>query len=73
MTSTAIQVGSRVYLRNAVAGEPSVVVKLRGDRAHVHWPDLPEIDEPTSHKLDSLIVDEGFMARSHVDYESAAA
>ena len=71
--SASIKVGDRVYIANAVAGEPGVVVKLRGDRAHVHWPDLPEIDELTSHKLDSLILDEGFMARSALDYEGAAA
>jgi hypothetical protein len=71
--SIKIGIGDRVYLKHCVAGEPGVVTKIHGNRAHVIWPDLPEITEPISHSMDNLVVDEGFMARSHVDFETAAA
>lgn len=59
-----IEVGSRVYLRNAIAGEPGVVTKLapRG-RCWVIWPDMPEIGRETFHSADSLVVDEGFTVK----------
>lgn len=71
--SASIQVGDRVYLANAVAGEPGVVVVISGEKAEVHWPDLPELARNTKHRLNTLILDEGFMARSKLDYETAAA
>jgi hypothetical protein len=69
----SIEVGDRVYLANAIAGEPGVVVMIKGLTGYVTWPDMPEIAEPTKHKLDTLVVDAGFVARSNLDYETAAA
>lgn len=69
----SIKVGDRVYLANAIAGEPGVVVRITGLTGYVTWPDMPEITEPTKHKLDTLVVDEGFVARSNLDFETAAA
>ena len=69
----SIKVGDRVYLANAIAGEPGVVVRVSGRTGYVTWPDMPEITEPTKHKLDTLVVDEGFVARSNLDFETAAA
>jgi hypothetical protein len=68
-----ITIGDRVYLANAIAGEPGVVVRITGLTGYVTWPDMPEITEPTKHKLDTLVVDEGFIARSNLDFETAAA
>lgn len=62
MDSTSpIRIGSRVYLRNAIAGEPGVVMGFeRGGKALVDWTDLPEIGRWTSHVIDTLVVDESF-------------
>ncbi len=59
----AIQLGSRVYLRNAICGEPGCVCGFsRNGKAQVEWFDLPEMGV-TEHSLDSLIVDDSFEVR----------
>jgi hypothetical protein len=59
----SIQHGSRVYLRNAICGEPGCVCGFsRNGKAKVEWFDLPEMGV-TEHSLDSLIVDESFTIR----------
>lgn len=61
--TATIRIGSRVYLRNAIVGEPGCVrlIDARGF-AHVEWVDLPEIGRFTRHKLDTLMIDESFIA-----------
>jgi hypothetical protein len=61
--TTPIQLGSRVYLRNAIAGEPGVVRRIDGRAALVEWVDMPEIGRPTRHALDSLVIDTAFRVR----------
>ena len=61
--TTPIQLGSRVYLRNAIAGEPGCVVGFtRGGKARVEWPDL-DMGRATEHALDSLVIDTAFRVR----------
>jgi len=67
-----IEIGARVFLRNAVAGEPGVIVKLYGDRALVEWPDL-NLGRPTKHSIDSLVLAEAYNEAQRIDYEGAAA
>jgi hypothetical protein len=57
----AIQIGTRVYLANCVAGEPGCVVAFdRWGKAEVHWPDMPELGRNTHHRIETLVVDEAF-------------
>ena len=73
-TST-IRIGSRVYLRNAVAGEPGCVrlIDARGF-AHVEWVDLPEIGRFTKHQIDTLEIDTGFqVTQLGLDFGEMAA
>jgi hypothetical protein len=65
--SGSIQVGSRVYLRVAVCGEPGCVVQIdeRG-RAKVLWPDMPELGRHTSHSIESLVLTESLKAQQFV-------
>jgi hypothetical protein len=59
--SSLIWIGARVYLRNAVAGEPGCVMAFDHGKALVDWSaDMPEIGRWTSHSVDTLIVDEAF-------------
>ena len=68
-----IQIGSKVYLRNCIAGDPGVVREISQGVAKVDWPDMPEVGR-TKHKLDSLIVDESFVLRDlSVDFAETAA
>ncbi len=61
--AASIQAGSRVYLHNAVCGEPGCVCGFsRNGKAQVEWFDLPEMGV-TEHTLDSLVVDETFSVR----------
>lgn len=63
MIGASINLGSRVYLRFAVAGEPGCVCAFdKKNRACVEWIDLPEVGR-TWHDLDNLIVDEAFTVR----------
>ena len=60
----AIRLGSRVYLKLAIAGDPGIVSGFdRSGRAMIYWPDMPELHRETAHSIDSLIVDETFTAR----------
>jgi hypothetical protein len=54
--------GSRVYLRDAICGEPGMVMDFdHKGRALVDWSaDMPEIGRWTAHDLNSLILDEAF-------------
>jgi hypothetical protein len=70
--SASINLGDRVYLKIAVAGEPGYVSGFdhRG-RALVDWSaDMPEIGRLTAHDLDTLIIDEGFTVRQLDLFES---
>lgn len=70
--TASIQVGSRVYLKIAVAGEPGVVSSFdRRGRALVDWIDMPELGRLTHHELDTLIVDASFTVRQLDLYEFA--
>lgn len=71
----AIQLGSRVYLRNAIAGEPGVVHGFdRAGRAIVEWVDMPELGRWTHHALDSLTVAESYRAHQlGLEFEEQAA
>ena len=73
MSASIIQ-GSRVYLKNAVAGEPGVVHEIdRKGRAKVEWIDLPELGRWTIHALDTLVIDEAFTIRQLDLFEELAA
>ena len=62
--SASILQGSRVYLKNAVAGEPGVVHEIdRRGYASVEWVDVPEIGRWLRHHVDTLVVDEAFTVR----------
>ena len=55
-----IRVGSRVYMRICIAGEPGCVIGFsKHGKARVEWYDL-DIGRPTEHDLESLILDESF-------------
>ncbi len=63
MLST-IRQGSRVYLRNCIAGEPGMVARFDSmGKAVIFWPDMPELHRETAHSLDTLVVDEAFCVR----------
>jgi len=72
--SGAIQIGSRVYLRIAVAGDPGCVVGFdRKGKAIVEWYDL-DLGRNTTHSLESLVLDEAFTVRQlGFDFEEQAA
>lgn len=73
--TNTIRIGSRVYLRNAVAGEPGCVRQIdpRGF-AHVEWVDMPEIARLTKHKIETLEIDTGFhVAQLGLDFGEFAA
>jgi hypothetical protein len=59
----AIHLGSRVYLKLAIAGEPGIVCGFGSNgKVHVEWLDMLEVGV-TAHSPDSLIVDETFSVR----------
>ena len=67
-----IRQGSRVYLRNAVAGDPGCVVGFtpRG-KARVDWVDIGIV---TEHAVDTLILDESFkVTQLGLDFNQIAA
>lgn len=73
--TNTIRIGSRVYLRNAVAGEPGCVRQI-DDRgfAQVEWIDMPEIGHFTKHRIDTLEIDTGFEVRQlGLDFTELAA
>ena len=68
-----LQIGSKVYLRNCIAGDPGIVREISQGVVKVEWPDMPEVGL-TKHKLDSLIGDEGFSTQQlAVEFEQSAA
>ena len=74
--SSKIRLGSRVYLRTAIAGDPGCVVGFtRSGKALVDWSlDMPEIDHPTEHDPINLIVDEAFQIKQlGFEFEEIAA
>jgi len=75
MTGASIILGSRVYLRLAVCGEPGCVMDFdKNGRALVDWSaDMPEIGRLTAHDLDTLVVDESFTVRQLDLFEEIAA
>lgn len=71
--STPTKIGDRVYLANAVAGEPGIVVSLERGKAKVEWPDMAEIGV-TSHRIDTLVVDESYVVTQlGLDFKPIAA
>ena len=69
-----IVLGSRVYLKNCVAGDPGCVVGFtRSGKAQVEWYDL-DIGRPTEHDLTSLLIDESFRVEQlGLNFEEIAA
>ncbi len=68
-----IEIGSRVYLANCIAGEPGCVIGFERGRAVVTWPDMPE-QRDTRHAPETLVVDEAFrVAQFHLDFGEVAA
>ena len=72
-----IRMGSRVYLRGCIAGEPGFVTGFdRRGRALLDWSlDMPEIGRCTAHDPESLVVDEAFTVQHQFElaFESEAA
>lgn len=69
----AIQIGTRVYLRNGICGFPGCVVGFdRRGYALVYWDDL-DLGRNTAHHVDTLIVDEAFIVSQLGLFEEAAA
>lgn len=73
MDGASIVVGSRVYLRGCIAGEPGYVAEFdRRGWAGIDWLDMLEAGR-TFHRLDNLIVDEAFTVRQLDLFEELAA
>ena len=71
--SASIKIGTRVYLRYAVAGDPGCIVGFdRRGRAIVEWYDL-DLGHSTTHDLDALVVDTAFTVRQLDLFEEMAA
>jgi hypothetical protein len=70
----SIKLGSRIYLRNAICGEPGCVVGWdKKGYAEVFWPDLySDMKRHTFHHPDTLIIDEAFTIRQLDLFEIAA-
>jgi hypothetical protein len=70
---TKIRVGSRVYIKNCVAGEPGCVVSFARGKFGVEWPDMKEVGR-TYHAPDTLELDTGFhVAEIGLEFEEVAA
>ena len=69
-----INLGDRVYLKIAIAGDPGCVVAFdRKGKAVVEWYDL-DLGHPTHHNPDMLIIDEGFcVSQLGFDFDEIAA
>ena len=74
MSDASIIVGSRVYLKIAIAGDPGCVIAFdRQGKAVVEWYDL-DLGHPTHHDLDMLILDESFrVSQLGFDFDEVAA
>ena len=70
-----VKLGSRVYMRNAVCGEPGIVKGFdRFGRAMVDWIDIPELGRLTAHDLETLIVDQQFKCKQFcIEFDRVAA
>ena len=69
----SIQLGARVYLKNAICGFPGCVVGWdRKGNAIVFWDDL-DLGRNTSHSVDSLVVDEAFVVHQLALFGEEAA
>jgi hypothetical protein len=70
-----INLGDRVYLKIAIAGDPGCVVAFdRKGRALVDWSfDMPELNRWTAHDPSSLVVDESFTVRQLDLFDEIAA
>jgi hypothetical protein len=75
MSAASIQIGSRVYIKIAIAGDPGVVMKFdHYGRALVDWPDMQEIGRWTAHDTESLVVDEAFtVTQLDLSFDEVAA
>jgi hypothetical protein len=73
--NSAIRVGSRVYLKLCIAGDPGVVHEIdRKGYAKVEWVDLPELGRWMRHHVDTLVVDESFVcSQLGLEFDSQAA
>jgi len=58
--TNTIRVGSRVYLKCAICGEPGCVIGFERGKAVVTWPDMIEVGN-TRHSPDSLVIDTAFV------------
>lgn len=56
-----LQIGSKVYIREAVGGEPGVIVHLQGESALVEWADMPDGAHISVHPVGELVPDESFL------------
>ena len=73
MCASIIQ-GSRVYLKDCIAGEPGVVHQIdRRGYASVEWVDVPEIGRWLKHHVDTLVIDEAFCVTQLGLFEEIAA
>jgi uncharacterized protein YraI len=74
MSGASIQIGSRVYLRGCIAGEPGYLAEFdRRGWAGIDWLDMLEAGR-TFHRVETLIVDESFAVRQlGFDFEEVAA
>lgn len=61
MATVPLQIGSKVFVREAVAGEPGVIVHLQGEYALVEWADMPDGAHVSVHLVDDLVPDESFL------------
>ena len=72
--SAGINLGSRVYCKFAIAGEPGIVMGFtKRGKAQVEWVDL-DIGRWTEHDPENLVIDEAFVVSQKVfDFEAQAA
>ena len=72
---STIRLGSRVYLRLCIAGDPGCVIGFtRKGKAIVEWLDMQEMGRPTEHEISTLVVDEAFrVTQLGLDFEEIAA
>jgi len=59
MSTVMLQLGSKVYIANAVAGEPGVIRDLREGRATVEWAEPAHFSR---HAVEELVPDESFLS-----------
>ena len=75
MSGASIILGSRIYLRGCIAGEPGIVVGFnKRGWSEIYWPDLyADMGRHTFHDPDTLIVDESFTVRQLDLFDEIAA